>query len=54
MSRARTAYQVESDKGTWGALSEEQQILQAVQAEVKILKDANLRLKTKQGGRREG
>ena len=45
MSRARTAYQVEKDKGTWGALSEEQQILQAVQAEVKILKDANLRLK---------
>jgi len=46
MSRARTAYQVEKDKGTWGALSEEQQILQAVQAEVKSLKDANLRLKT--------
>ena len=45
MSRARTAYKVEKDKGTWGALSEEQQILQAVQAEVKILKDTNLRLK---------
>jgi len=45
MSRARTAYQVEKGKGTWGLLSEEQQILQAVQAEVKSLKDANLRLK---------
>jgi len=45
MSRARTSYQVEKDKGTWGALSEEQQLLQAEQAEVKSLKDVNLRLK---------
>jgi len=48
MSRARTAYQVEKDKETWGAL------LQAVHAEVKIVKDANLRLKNnKKDGKKD-
>lgn len=42
MSKALTAYQVEFDNGRWGKLSEDQEMLVAMQSELKELKDKNL------------
>ena len=50
MTKALTAYQVEKEKGAWGALSDEQQQLIAMQSEIKELKDTKLKLQ-KQGGK---
>lgn len=46
MSKALTIYQVELDKGSWGELSEGQQMIVALQSEVKGLKDFNLKIDT--------
>ena len=50
MTKALTAYQVEKEKGAWGALSDEQQQIVAMQSEIKELKDKKLKLQ-KQGGK---
>jgi hypothetical protein len=42
MNKALTAYQVELDKGTWGEMSRSDQMIQALQTEVKGLKDSQL------------
>jgi hypothetical protein len=42
MNKALTAYQVEVDKGTWGELSKNEQMIVALQSEVKGLKDSKL------------
>jgi hypothetical protein len=47
MTKALTAYQVEKEKGAWGALSDEQQQLIAMQSEIKQLKDSKLKLQKK-------
>lgn len=44
MAKARTAYQVALDNENWGALSEEQQSIIAMKAELTELKDKNLKL----------
>jgi hypothetical protein len=46
MTKAHTAYQVEKERGNWGALSEDQQMIVAMQSELKQLKDAKLKLNT--------
>jgi hypothetical protein len=46
MSKALTIYQVELDKGSWGELSEGQQMIVALQSEIKGLKDFNLKIDT--------
>ena len=52
MTKALTAYQVEKEKGAWGALSDEQQQLIAMQSEIKQLKDSKLKLQ-KKGSKKE-
>ena len=47
MAKARTAYQVAIDNEKWGALSEEQQSIIAMKAELSELKDNNLQLDSK-------
>ena len=47
MTKAITAYQVEVDKSNWGALSADQQMIVAMQTELKSLKDSNLKLDTR-------
>ena len=49
MSKALTAYQVEFDNGSWGKLSEDQEMLVAMQSELKQLKDKNLVVDTSGG-----
>jgi hypothetical protein len=56
MTKAHTAYQVEKERGNWGALSEDQQMIVAMQSELKQLKDAKLKLNTtsKKGNKDKG
>jgi hypothetical protein len=49
MTKALTAYQVEVERGNWGALSEDQQMIVAMQSELKQLKDSKLQLDTNKG-----
>lgn len=56
MAKALTAYQVRSEAGKWGVLSEEQQMIVAMKAELKTLKDSRLQLdpnKKKKGNRKK-
>lgn len=46
MSKLLKAYQVEVDKGTWGKLSDDKQMIVAIQSELKSLKDKNLKVDT--------
>jgi hypothetical protein len=46
MTKALTAFQVEKERGSWGALSEDQQKIVAMQSELKSLKDKNLKVDT--------
>ena len=52
MSKALTAFQVEKDRDTWGALTEDQQMIVAMQAQIKSLKDTNLKIDVKKDGRK--
>ena len=54
MAKARTAYQVAVDNEKWGALSEEQQSIIAMKAELSQLKDKNLKLDTKKSPKKKG
>jgi hypothetical protein len=51
MNKALTAYQVELDKGSWGELSKNEQMIHALQSEVKGLKDSKLTVDT---GKKKG
>ena len=52
MSKALTAFQVEKDRDTWGALTEDQQMIVAMQAQIKSLKDTNPKLDVKKDGKK--